>query len=254
MGIKIIGFCFVKNEDIYIEQVLKNIIDFCDEVTVVDNHSTDNTLSIVKKYMKKYSKIKLEHIDDIRLSQIYIEKFAGQNKWLFGVDGDELYDPIGLKQLRPEILRGKYQKVWMLRGFFFHLMDLDMKNKMGKGYLAPPSKDPNKLYNLSLLRSWKNDNGLSPAYHCQTHVFRNSKYYSGHYPKKQKLYKKFKWDNCPLRCVHTRMLKRSSSENYKNSINPRINISDLIKDKKYNFREKYRIGKKYRKNLEVFFK
>lgn len=43
--IKIVGICLIKNEDYYIEQVLKNIMDFCDKIIVLDNMSEDNTYS-----------------------------------------------------------------------------------------------------------------------------------------------------------------------------------------------------------------
>jgi hypothetical protein len=35
MSIKIVGICLVKNEDIYIERVLKNVVNFCDQLRVV---------------------------------------------------------------------------------------------------------------------------------------------------------------------------------------------------------------------------
>ena len=72
----------------------------------------------------------------------------------------------------------------MLRGYFFHLVKLDIEKKIGFGYLAPPAKDPNKLYNLKLLKSWENDK-TRPIFHPQTHVFNNPKYYSQNYPKKK---------------------------------------------------------------------
>ena len=36
----------------------------------------------------------------------FIEKYYSTNTWMFGVDGDELYDPIGLKKFRNELLSG----------------------------------------------------------------------------------------------------------------------------------------------------
>jgi len=252
MSIKIVGICFVKNEDIYIEQVLKNIVDFCDEIRVIDNYSTDKTVSVVKEYTKKYSKIKLEKIKNISKSHCLVEKYAGENKWVFGVDGDEIYDPKGLSIIRQKILNEEYQNCWMLRGYFYHLIKLDIDSKKAVGYMAPPSKDPNKLYNFSLLKSWKSD-GFQPLFHCQTHKFKNPKYYSQHYPKKKKIYKLYNWNNCPLRCVHMRMLQRSSIEKIDKFINTRLNLSNVISNKKHNFRKKYRIDKKIKKDISVFF-
>jgi len=253
MSIQIIGICVIKNEDIYIKNVLDNIIDFCDTILVIDNQSTDETVSIVKKCVNEHSKISLYFLKNINKSHKYVEPFVGKDVWAFGVDGDELYDAVGLRTLRRQILSGEYQKDWMLRGYFFHLIEMDKEKKMGYGYLAPPSKDPNKLYNLKLLKSWKNDK-TQPIFHPQTHVFRNSKYYSQHYPPKKKLYNMYNWKDCPLRCVHTRMIKRSSIEQYKTLINARLNMSNIINNKQYNFREKYQMGKKIKIDISMFLK
>lgn len=249
---KIIGLCLVKNEDIYIERVLKNIVNFCDKVRVVDNCSTDSTLEIAKKFASNHSNVSVEQLKDISMSHNLIQEYVGTDTWVFLVDGDEIYDPHGLSRLKPLIKKGEYQKCWMLRGFFYHLVDLDKETKQGVGYLAPPSKDPNKLYNFSLLKSWKVDREV-PVCHCMTHEFKNPKYHSFKLPKKKLLYKKSSWETCMMRCVHTRMLKRSSQEDYDTSINGRLNISNILRGKKNNFRKKYRIGKKREKDISDFF-
>lgn len=251
MGIEIIGICLIKNEDIYIERVLENISVFCDKIRVVDNGSKDGTIDIVKKCMKRFPNISLEHIDSIGETHGIVENYAGEDKWIFGVDGDEIYDPEGLSILRPKILNGDYQKFWMIRGYFYHLIGLD-KN-IATGYLAPPSKDPNKLYNVSLMKSWKNDNE-QPIFHCQTHEFKDPQYYSQHYPKNKKMHKKHKWKDCPLRCIHTRMLQRSSKEKYDTVINTRLNLSNVMANKSHNLRKKYRMGRKKVKDVSAFFK
>ncbi len=252
MGTNIIGICVVKNEDIYIERVLRNIVSFCDEIRVVDNCSNDFTVPIIQEFLKTHSNVSLEQIKDISMSHFLIQEYVGTDTWVFCVDGDEIYDPAGLSRLKPLITEGKYRKYWMLRGYFYHLIDLDLERKQAVGYLAPPSKDPNKLYNLSLLESWPVDREV-PLCHCMTHKFKNPKYHSNKLPKKKLLYKESKWEGCPLRCVHTRMLKRSSQEEYDTSINPRLNISNVLHDKINNFRKKYRVGKKRKKDVSSFF-
>ncbi len=252
MSIEIIGICLVKNEDIYIERVLKNISGFCDKIRVIDNGSTDDTIEIVKKCIKRFSNITLEHTKRINRTHKIVEGYAGEDKWIFGVDGDEIYDPKGLSVLRSEILNGDYQNFWMLRGYFYHLVQLDAKTNQAVGYLAPPSKDPNKLYNFSLLERWRADN-VQPIFHCQTHRFKDPQYYSQHYPKNKKLHRKYGWEDCPLRCIHTRMLQRSSKEEYDTFINTRLNLSNVISNKKHNFRKKYRLGGKKSKDVSDFF-
>ena len=255
MSIEIIGICLVKNEDIYIERVLKNISNFCDKIRVIDNGSEDDTVEIVKKCMKVCPNISLEYISNVSKTQNTVEKYAGEDKWVFGVDGDEIYDPKGLSHLRLKILSGKYQRFWMLRGYFYHLVNLNEKTKIAEGHLAPPAKDPNKLYNFSLLKSWKSDN-FQAFTHCQTHIFKEGKYNSKKLPKMKFLHKSCGWDDCLLRCVHTRMLKRSSIENFDTFINTRLNLSNVIDVdvREHNFRKKYRKGKKIEKDVSKFFK
>ena len=44
-------------------------------------------------------------------SHIHIEQYAGTNTWVFGVDGDELYDPTACG-VRRELLAGAYEGVF----------------------------------------------------------------------------------------------------------------------------------------------
>ena len=151
MPSRIIGISVVKNEDIYIEQSLSNVIDFCDEIKVVNHNSTDKTISIVEDMMKKHPHISLHHLKDIKKSHKFVEPYANTDTWIFGVDGDELYDPYGMIRLKEEIINGKYKDAWRVRGMFFHVVNIN--GEIADGYMSPPSKDPNKLWNLRMLKS-----------------------------------------------------------------------------------------------------
>jgi len=126
VNIKIVGICLIKNEDLFVERVLKNIINFCDEIIVLDNMSTDNTFEIVKRLTREYNKIKLFELEDPLKSHKFIEKYAITNTWVFGVDGDEIYDPAGLDRLRLEILLGKYQTKWQIMGNSLHCKEINL--------------------------------------------------------------------------------------------------------------------------------
>jgi len=252
MGIEIIGISVIKNEDIYVEQALTNVIDFCDKILVFDNYSTDKTLEAVKRVKSKYpNKINISFFKEISKTHSFVEKYAGKDKWIFGVDGDELYDPVGLSKLRSQILNREHQHVWMLRGYFLHVIKVNWETKIARGYLAPPSKDPNKLYNFSMLKSWKSD-GVGPVFHPQTHVFKDPSFTPEKKPKKKYLTKHVKWKNCILRCVHTRLLQRSSKEIFTSKVNKRLNLSNVISNKRKNPRKKYRIGRRLRKDISGF--
>lgn len=258
MSREIIGICVVKNEDMYIKHALRNIANFCDKIRVVDNYSSDNTVSEVKKCMQDISNISLEFIKDVKESHSLVQEYIGKDKWVFLVDGDEMYDSEGLSVLRPMILEGRYQKYWMLRGYFYHLINLDINgdSRSGEGYLAPPAKDPNKLYNFSMLKKWPTDK-VTPICHPLTHKFKDPRYGPFKTPGVKKLHKNNSWETCLMRCVHTRMIQRSSTESFeREEINARLNMSDIIKDRGDrggNSRKKYRIGKKIKKDVSSFF-
>ncbi|MCI5221393.1 MAG: glycosyltransferase, partial [Candidatus Electrothrix sp. AR4] len=58
----IIGIVLVKNEDVFIEQILRNIIAFCDEIIVADNLSSDQTASTVQRLQSRFDKIRYRSI------------------------------------------------------------------------------------------------------------------------------------------------------------------------------------------------
>jgi len=268
MSAKIVGIVLVQNEDIFIKQVLTNIVDFCDEIKVLDNNSIDKTLRIVEECSKKFKKIKFYHSPDIKKSHEFVEKYVGTNTWIFGVDGDELYDPVGLSVLKKDIKNGKYKDTWRIRGIFFHAIKLNEENKTAEGYLGPPSKDPNKLWNFKMLKSWKSD-GVQALFHCQTRRFWEKKlkvicffekkgnFSSNKYLNKLEgkyFFQGLTWENCFFRCLHMRMLRRSSIEKKSNKLYERLNMTDKINepDRKNNSRDKYRVGKLFEKDVNIF--
>ena len=74
----------------FIENTIRNILDFCDEILILDNKSTDNTFSIVSKLGSKYSKIKIFSVQNV-VSNQYINQYTGTDTWIFGVDGGVVY-------------------------------------------------------------------------------------------------------------------------------------------------------------------
>ena len=114
---KIIGIVLVMNEDRFIEAVLRNIVDFCDEIIVLDDYKTrDNTGKIVKGLIKDEPKIVYKKIMRLVSSHEVIEKYAGTDTWIFAVDGDEIYDHDGLMRFRKRIEAGEFDKWWCIFG------------------------------------------------------------------------------------------------------------------------------------------
>lgn len=84
----------VKNEESRIKSCLESV-KWADEIIVVDNGSTDNTLEIAKKYTEKIFKLNLH--DFAALRNEAIKKTSGD--WVLFVDADERI----LEPLRKEI-------------------------------------------------------------------------------------------------------------------------------------------------------
>ena len=109
---KIIGICLIKNEDLFIEYAIRNCIDFCDKILILDNKSIDNTFNIITNLKSEYSKISIISVNNCKDTNKYINKYAGTDTWIFGVDGDEIYDKSGLSNIRKLILDGKFNNYY----------------------------------------------------------------------------------------------------------------------------------------------
>ncbi|MBU2544900.1 FkbM family methyltransferase [Patescibacteria group bacterium] len=259
---KIIGISLIKNEDLYIERVLKNVINFCDEIIVLDNMSEDNTFKIVSNLSLEYPKIKLSKIKDALASHKFIEKYANTNTWIFGVDGDEVYDPVGLERLRKEILAGKYQNYWFIRGNSLNAENINCESKIAEGYLSPPSRSMTKLFNFSILDSWREN---CQRLHGTNLIFKKG--FDGTIT--YKIFDMYDWDNSYFRMLHLCFINRTGlDKKYKNTarLSPEENsrlfpsfrnfISNLSKgrltlDSEYKLR-KYKKGKLITKNIQSF--
>lgn len=219
----IIGIVLIRNEDLYIERVLKNILGFCDIIIVADHLSTDTTQARVKHLQTQYPSIRYQSIDDPSQSHDLITAYAGTRTWIFAVDGDELYDPIGLALLRGRIVAGEYDKHWMLLGNALNCLDLNFDKGYARGYLAPPCRSMTKLYNFSMIESW---NGPCPErLHGGKVVFKKG--YDNSL--RLEMYKDISWEDAEFRCLHLCFIRRSSREKVVQGeeVN-RKNISDLL--------------------------
>jgi hypothetical protein len=69
--------------------------------------SSDRTWAIVRRLARERgSSCDAGFLGDARRSHALVEGYAGSPSWVFGVDGDELYDPAGLARLRDELIAG----------------------------------------------------------------------------------------------------------------------------------------------------
>lgn len=214
--ISIIAILLIRNEDRFFDRVLRNIESFCDRIIVADNGSTDGTPAILDRW-RTNPKVEVHHVRNPAESHELIAGLAGTSTWIFGVDGDELYDPAGLNRLRQAILAGRYQHWWRLIGHSLHVEALNESGHSVRGFMGPPSRTATKLYNFSAISSWRN---CGQRLHGGHLVFRPG--FSG-----RNVYRFFdhqNWDQSDFRCLHMAFVQRSSLQDSR--ILARPNVSE----------------------------
>lgn len=227
-GARIVGISLVKDEDLFVEQAIRNVLGFCDELLLVDNSSTDGTLPILERLVEEHpDKLSLHRIAHPSASHDLIAGLAGQPVWVFGVDGDELYDPAGLERFRPRLLGGEFDDWWLVRANALHTVELDDERRWATGYLSPPAPSMVKLHNFGAIESW---DGRHPE---RLHGTEGLRFKPGRAESKLDLQTRLDWDESPLRCLHLCFLRRSTAERRAQA---RINIPDLNAPRRFPLR------------------
>ena len=85
---RIVGIVLVRNEDLLVGRALHNAAASLDEWDLCDHGSTDNTLRIVAE-APSLPAARVRRLRHPRESHDLIRNFAGQDVWIFGLDGDE---------------------------------------------------------------------------------------------------------------------------------------------------------------------
>lgn len=195
----ILGVMLVRNEDLWIASAIQAIREFCDQIMVIDNGSTDDTR---ERAVGTGCVNQLIIEPDLRRTHNFIEHYAGTDTWVFGVDGDEIYDAGGLAAVREGLESGLCRDSFQVLGRYLHVTEL--VQDYARGYLGPPSHTPTKLYNFRHLRSWPAD-GQHSLFQCKSRVVRAR-------VERDSCHQAIPWATCPLRCLHMRFVRRSSRE------------------------------------------
>ena len=90
---QIVGIVLVRNEDISRRAGDPQRRGFCDRIHAVDHVSTDGTWDILQRSSAIRPPRRTAHACTPATRTRFIEQYAGTDTWVFGVDGDELYDP-----------------------------------------------------------------------------------------------------------------------------------------------------------------
>jgi hypothetical protein len=215
---RIVGISLVRNEDVFLDHVLRNAFAFCDAMIIADHGSRDGTAAIGRRWAAAEKAVDYRRLRKAAESHDLIRRFAGTRTWVFAVDGDEIYDPSGLAKLRAAILRGDYDRYRQIYGHALHCDELDLERKTACGYLSPPCRTVTKLYNFGALEDWE---GPCPErLHGGRIVFKEGYDASMN----SNLHQELDWEESPFRCLHTVFLRRSSLEGSHGT--GRLNISE----------------------------
>jgi hypothetical protein len=202
---RIIGSVLVRNEDVYVEQSIRNVAEFCDRIHAVDHVSTDRTWEILRGLAAELDHLEVRRSRNSAAAHELLAPYAGAQTWVIGVDGDELYDPAGLSRLRRDLLAGAHADVFRLKAHVLNCDELDSSAGRATGWLAPPSRPVTKLFNFGAIDSWPESPDPLQA---GSVVFRAGQ----HWESRRDLADETTWESDPLRCLHLCFLRRSSAD------------------------------------------
>jgi hypothetical protein len=212
---QIVGIVLVHNEDLFVERAIRNTAAFCDRIHAVDHVSTDGTWGVLCKLADEYDHLDVRRSTHAGDSHRLVEPYAGTRTWVFGIDGDELYDPARLADFREELLEGAHQAVFKIAANVLNCVELDQDGGRALGYLSPPSRSITKLYNFAAIDGWVGDG--AERLHGGTISFR-----SGYDERAvDNIGERMSWDETPVRCLHLCFLPRSTEDPDTSEVQPR---------------------------------
>lgn len=203
-GTQILGVWLLRDEEYFAAWSLMNVVEFCDRVLVMDNRSRDRTREIVEAVAARYGHVEILDVEDAYDTHKYLEAFAGTRTWVFGVDGDEIYDPAGLARLRTRLLAGEFDAHWRITAHMRHALGVRFDRAEAFGYTQLESSGPTKCYNFGAIARW------APGRHERLHgqksvVFRPGYTLDG----VLNLWQRESWDEACFRCLHLCFMSRS---------------------------------------------
>ncbi len=212
---QVVGNVLVRNEDLFVEQSIRNIAAFCDRIHAVDHVSSDRTWEILRALAGELDHLDVRRSRNSATAHRLLAPYAGTKTWVIGVDGDELYDPAGLSRLRRDLLGGAHADVFRLKAHVLNCDELDATAGTASGWLAPPSRPVTKLFNFGAVDAWPESPDPLQAGDV---VFRAAQ----HWESRRDLADETTWETDPLRCLHVCFLRRSSAD----SGHARLNLDE----------------------------
>ncbi len=205
---QIVGVMLVRNEEHFVAWSLMNVVGFLDHILVLDNCSTDRTHRIIEGIANQHKNVELTVVPNANDTQRFLKSWFGTETWVLGVDGDEIYDPVGLMRFRDQLLSGEFDEYWAVSSVYCHVTKLDFRQLNAFGYSSPIAKAGKKLYNFNAIDNWISKWRKRERLHGPGKVFRPG--YS-----KDSVYEfsvNKKWNTADFRCLHLCFMPRTSSE------------------------------------------
>jgi glycosyltransferase involved in cell wall biosynthesis len=154
MATRIVGIVLVRNEENFVTWAIQNAIDFVDEMLVIDNMSRDATATRLAALAARHPKIRVIKDSQPDRTNRHLQSYIGEDVWVFGLDGDEIYDRDGLSRMRVRVLSGEFARRWSVFGHSLHATVVDLDAGHATGYVSPPAAPATKLYNFAIIDSW----------------------------------------------------------------------------------------------------
>jgi hypothetical protein len=214
MATRIVGICLIRNEENFVTWAIENAIDFCDEMLVIDNLSRDSTPERLAALAARHPKMRVIEDGQPDRTNRHLQQYIGEDVWVFGLDGDEIYDREGLAHLRGRLLAGAYGDHWSVMGHSLHATVLDLERQRAIGYATPPAVPATKLYNFALIESWHANTQRLHGEPVRKPAFRNTTWLNSQF--------ETSWEASDFRNLHLCFFPRS----FVDKATVRANITD----------------------------
>jgi glycosyltransferase involved in cell wall biosynthesis len=181
---KLSAVILTKNEQDNIERCLKSL-DFCDEVLIIDDNSTDNTIKIIEEFKKRQRKkniniFKRKLNEDFSAQKNFAFKMV-KGDWVLFLDADEEIS----KELREEIKKIFFNELTTLpeiAGFYIKRRDFWWGRELKFGEVL-------KVRNKGIIRLVKKNSGFWKGKVHEEFIFLSQKFkikklknFINHYP------------------------------------------------------------------------
>lgn len=205
---RVVAFVLAHNQDLWIEHVIRSVVNSVDELVVLHHASTDRTAEKIEQAIHSHSHARAVVFPDLSEGHSHVSPYAGGDWWAWQIDGDELYDSAGLHRLAQQCRDGHFDDIWRIHGRYIHALEYKTEEVEFRGHLHPPDKKCGaNFYNLSHLERWPCDR-KRVAFMSHGMAWKRGRTPGARDTKNQKC----DWANSLMRCVHLRFLQQSSIE------------------------------------------